>query len=155
MGMVQSLVAISAEDAGRVRAGSLKTWALLDGEGGIDLDKAWQGLHFLLCGDAWGGEGPLADALMGGEEIGEELGYGKARYLEPAAARAVHEALSALSEHALRERFDPEAFLEEEIYPEIWEEPDAVDYPLSYFEPLRAFYADAAGRGLGVLMAVT
>jgi hypothetical protein len=45
-----------------------------------DVDKAWQGLHFLLTGSAWNGEPPLNFLVSGGREIGDvDVGYGPAR----------------------------------------------------------------------------
>src|SRR5262245_58137806 len=47
----------------------------------LDTDKAWHITHFLLTGEAWGGAEPLANAVLGGTEIGDEdVGYGPARY---------------------------------------------------------------------------
>jgi hypothetical protein len=48
----------------------------------LEVDKAWHGIHFLLCGDAEGGEPPLGSAVLGG--IAEEFlpgrrGAGKRR----------------------------------------------------------------------------
>ncbi|HLN65323.1 MAG TPA: DUF1877 family protein, partial [Symbiobacteriaceae bacterium] len=49
-----------------------------------DVDKAWHGIHFLLNGDPWEGEGPLYDAVLGGDAIGETDGdYGPTRCLTP------------------------------------------------------------------------
>lgn len=43
------------------------------GEGeGVDLDKAWHGLHYLLTGTAWEGEPPLNVLAAGGREVGTE-----------------------------------------------------------------------------------
>ena len=55
----------------------------------IDIDKAWHGIQFLLANDPWGGEPPLANAVLGGTEIGDDVGYGPARYLNADEVRAV------------------------------------------------------------------
>lgn len=53
----------------------------------LDLDKSWHGIHYLLTGTAWGiGEGAGA-AILGGDEIGEDGGYGPARLLDPETVR--------------------------------------------------------------------
>jgi len=46
----------------------------------VSLDKAWHGLHYLLCGALEPAPGPLGQAVFGGTEIGEDPGYGPARY---------------------------------------------------------------------------
>jgi len=40
-----------------------------------DVDKAWHGLHYLLTGEAEGGEEPLSLAILEGTEIGPELDF--------------------------------------------------------------------------------
>lgn len=48
----------------------------------IDLDKAWNGIHYLQTGAALEGDPPLNFILFGGVEIGfEDVGYGAARAL--------------------------------------------------------------------------
>ena len=46
----------------------------------VSLDKAWHGLHYLLCGKLEPAPGPLGQAVFGGSEIGENRGYGSERY---------------------------------------------------------------------------
>jgi len=121
----------------------------------MDVDKAWHGIHFLLTGDPDGGEAPLAWAVLGGEEIGEEIGYGPARFLTPQQVKQVSEALAALGESALRERFDAEAMAKAEIYPDgIWvrEGEEALEYLVENYRELVVFYAGAAARGDGALI---
>src|SRR3954470_8881166 len=60
----------------------------------LDIDKTWHVIHFLLTGEAWGGEPPLVDAVLGGTELPEtDAGYGPFRYLTPAEVRATSQAL--------------------------------------------------------------
>src|SRR5512147_1658720 len=45
----------------------------------FDIDKAWQGIHYLLCGDPWEGAPPLSDLVLGGTELGSaDYGCGPA-----------------------------------------------------------------------------
>ncbi|MCW7537951.1 YfbM family protein [Aquabacterium sp. A7-Y] len=123
----------------------------------LDIDKTWHGLHFLLTGESYGGEGPLAWAIMGGEPIGEDVGYGPARYLEPQQVREVAAALAPITVQALNARYDPAAFEKADIYPTgIWrsEGQGAFDYLAEWYEDLVAFYARAAERGDAVLLYV-
>ena len=95
MGMVQTIRAISDADIAAIKAGTLSSWDYLNEEPSTYLDKAWHGLHFLLCGDSWSPTGELGMALMGGEPVGKDGGYGKANYLTPEEVAAVHEAPTA------------------------------------------------------------
>jgi hypothetical protein len=125
-----------------------------EAEGGIDVDKAWQGLHYLLTGAATEGEGPQSLAIFGGEEFGPEIGIGSTRFLTPEQVRDVSAALADFSETELRANFNPQDMAAQKIYPNvIWvrDGEEALDYLLDSFRSLAEFYADAAARGDGVL----
>lgn len=120
----------------------------------IDIEKSWHGMHYMLAGASYGGEGPLALAVLGGEPIGEDLGYGPARFLTADQVKAVAAALDALGEEGFRSRYAPQAMEDAQIYPDIWvrEGDEALDYVMHYYRHLVAFYADAAQRGDGALL---
>jgi len=118
----------------------------------LDIDKAWHAIQFLLTGDAWDGEPPLQNAVMGGTEIGEEdIGYGPARSLTPAQVKAVASALASISGEQLWSRFDERAFAEAEIYPQGLTEEDK-DYIVGNYETLQKFFADAAAANDAMLL---
>src|SRR4051812_5134842 len=62
----------------------------------FDVDKAWHGIHFLLTGTEWEGDGPLAFMLQGGREISEELGYGPPHGFTSSEVKEIDAALRAL-----------------------------------------------------------
>jgi len=155
MGMYGVMKPVSQQDLDALIANDKLTNTILNDVGVVGLDKAWHAIHFTLAGDAWGGDGPLADAVMGGEKVGDDLCYGPARYLKPDAVRAVSSALSSLSTAAFSERLDPEALGAAEIYPGIWDDgPFANDYVSAHYELLRSTYEAAAAAGEGMLLAV-
>jgi hypothetical protein len=120
----------------------------------VDLDKAWHGIHWLLTGSVWEGKRPLADAIFGGEEFGENNGYGRPRHLCADCTAKVHTALTAVNDAELMSRYDGAAMNAAELYPVgIWEN-DGHEYTLDYLARLRAFYAHAAGRGLSVIQQI-
>ena len=121
----------------------------------LDIDKAWHGVHFLLTGTAEEAPGPLGQVVLGGTEIGDDLGYGPARYLAPDAVGTVATALDAASSDELRRGYDAAALEAAEIYPGGWSEPDKVDWVLEAFEDVRRFYRAAARRKSGVLVFFT
>lgn len=143
---------------GRAADGTADEITLGDGEGiETDLDKAWHGIHFLLTGSAYGGDHPYNFIATGGREVGDvEVGYGPARVLTAAQTREVHEALSAISDESLRQRFNPDEMMAQNIYPEIWdrddEEDDALGYLMEYVEILRGFLAQAVEERVGVVL---
>ncbi len=90
MGMVACFTSLSSEALGQLqKAPDLIEEYLYPDDGDseppnyIDLDKAWHGVHYLLTGQADGGELPHSLAVTGGEEFGPEVGYGPARFLIP------------------------------------------------------------------------
>ena len=119
----------------------------------LDIDKAWHAIHYTLNGSAWEGEEPLFLVVLGGEEIGEDAGYGPARYLTPDEVRQVAAALSTVGADQFSERFSPAQLDAAEIYPQIWERDGAegLEYVLFYYNQLVSFYGDAAKRGDAVL----
>ena len=92
---------------------------------------------------------PLSAALFGGEDVGDDLGYGHSRLLTPDRVRAVAAALESLDEAELRARADPATMERAELYPGIWgEEEELFDLMLlPSFQDLRHFYAEAPRQG--------
>jgi len=127
---------------------------------GIDLDKAWHGIHFLLTVSAWEGKEPLCYLVKGGGEIGDEdVGYCPARALRPNQIADWANALSAISSDDLRKRFDPNAMMKAEIYPGIWdratEEDDVLGYLLDHYEALRSFLGQTKNDSKGAIITLS
>lgn len=117
-------------------------------ENNIDVDKAWHGIHYLLAGDSTGGEPPLANVIPGGTEIGDDVGYGPAKYLNTDEVQAAADALRDITPDVLRSRYVASDLSKNEIYPEIWDDPDdeTVGYLTSWYATLRDYYIDAAAK---------
>jgi hypothetical protein len=110
----------------------------------VSIDKAWHGLHYLLCGKLEPAPGALGQAVFGGAEIGEDQGYGPARYFSPAQVAEIAAALQSPSlERELHARFDGAAMTQLGIYPGVWE-PDDRDWLIEAFHTVRDFYAAAS-----------
>ncbi|RKE11437.1 uncharacterized protein DUF1877 [Catellatospora citrea] len=120
----------------------------------LDLGKSWHGVHYLLTGTAWDISQGAGEAVLGGEEIGEDGGYGPARLFTPEAVRAVAAALDALDVDALRARFDPQAMTALDIYPNLWAEME-FDYLAQNLTDLHRFYRSAADDGQAILLVIT
>jgi Domain of unknown function (DUF1877) len=110
----------------------------------VSIDKAWHGLHYLLCGAPEPAPGPLGQAVFGGTEIGEDQGYGPARYFSPAQVAEVAIALQSPGlERELHARFDAAAMTQMGIYPGVWERDD-YDWLIDAFHTVRDFFAEAS-----------
>jgi hypothetical protein len=117
----------------------------------ISLDKAWHGLHFLLCGAAEPGPGALGQAVLGGIEIGDDLGYGPARYFTAAEVQEIARALDDPGlEQVLHARFNPALMEQYGLYPGGWDQ-QGDEWLIDAFRELRGFYAAASEAGHAVI----
>lgn len=120
----------------------------------LDIDKTWHLIHFLLTGNAWGGEAPLADAVLGGHELPDtDAGYGPFRYLEPEEVKLTAQALAGITSEALWSRFDAKKAEAAEIYPMPWGGDDGDrEYIRQHFEALKQYFAKAAASDSAMLL---
>ena len=128
------------------------------GAGFVDLDKAWQCLHYLLTGSALDAEPPLNFLLRGGTSVGDEdLGLGPARVFRPLEVAAIADALAGVTQPQLLSRFDLQKLEKLEIYPGRWSEVNlSSDYDLGYyfgpFEELKRVTLRAKAGRLAMLV---
>ena len=167
MGMVFIGRALSASELEAVRADPVVASTLLfadrfaepvaDPHLRVDVDKAWHGIHYLLTGTVWERGDGLGAAILGGDPIAEDAGYGPPRLLDPETVSTVAEALTEVDVDALRGRYDPAVMMAAGIYPDIWDEGDEPfdGYLAPNFLELRRFYQAAAAGGQAVLVAIT
>lgn len=120
-------------------------------EHSISLDKAWHGLHYLLCGMPGPTPDPLGQAVFGGEELGSDNGYGPARCFTPSQVAEIARALKAKGlEAVLVNRFDIADLTQMGVYPGTWDEDDR-DWLIEAFRTLRAFYKEASAANHAVV----
>lgn len=122
-----------------------------DEDSSIDIDKAWHGIHFMLTGEQFDGTPPLSDVIFSANTIGDDVGYGPARYLTAAEVAAVADALRKLTPEEFGKRFDAGALKANEIYPRIWSGQEDLEYLVSSYAHLRNYYFDAASKGNAML----
>lgn len=149
--------------ARRVRATTLETATSDDlralvqwGEPGlVDIDKAWDGIAWLISVERRERPYMLPDpslpetqAVYGVDPEDSALLF---RY-SPARVQRIADALGPLGDDALRAHFDPAAMQDADVYPRIWDEGEgAFEYLLSHFHALRRLYLDAAAAGDGLV----
>ncbi len=121
----------------------------------ISIDKAWHGVHYLLCGQSAAGSDLASQVIMGGTEVGGDLGYGPARYFKPDQVAAIARELSRPNlEAEMDARFDPDQMMQLGIYPVQFDDPDDREWLMDAFRQLRQFYVDASAGGLAVLTCI-
>jgi Domain of unknown function (DUF1877) len=129
--------------------------ALASGKGAdISIEKAWHGVHYLLCGKAQPGSDLASQAVMGGTEIGEDLGYGPARYFAADQVVAIARELTRPNlEAEMTARWDPDRMKTLGIYPAQFG-PHDDQWLMDAFRTLRQFYVDASAANLAVVTCI-
>ncbi|USB32988.1 YfbM family protein [Paenibacillus sp. YPG26] len=158
MSMIGNLKQISEETLDLIIKGEVDPEAVVfdEEDEGLDLDKSWHAIHFLLNGSAWEGEAPLFNVILGGKEVGEDLGYGKTRYLTNKEVQEVTLTLVNITEEDLKQRFDAAVMNELEIYPfDDWSGDEEMDYVLSYYTDLKEYYMEAVRQGNAMLLFIS
>ncbi|MCB9497738.1 MAG: YfbM family protein [Fibrobacteria bacterium] len=121
----------------------------------VDIDKSWHAIHFTLAGSSDGGEGPLASAVFGGIELGDDMGYGPVRYLDAERVRVIADRLTELGVEGFKARFSLDRLAEADIYPSgIWaaEGDEAAAYVFSFLPSFFGVYEECASKGRAILL---
>jgi hypothetical protein len=162
MSMICELFALDADELQRVRSNPDEViWSYFDGDAHpprLDLDKSWHGLHFLLTATAWDGSYPLSFLCKGGEEIGEDFGYGPARLVAAPDTALLAATLNQQEPGNFVKAFSKASFKSAEIYPHVWSSDEPEDELRKWYEEtyrdLRQFIADAASSGKAILVTI-
>ena len=121
----------------------------------LDIDKAWEGIIFLLTGQCLAeADHPLVAVLFSGQMVDsdQDLGYGPAHYLRPHQVAELNDQIAAITVDDLKQRSDAAQMMELGVYPEIWEDDDeAFDYLSGYFTSVQQFYSDAASNQQAII----
>lgn len=123
----------------------------------IDIDKAWQGIHYLFNFSPWEGSPPAKWIIFGDIPIRSfDGGYGPARYLNPSQVSYVYQLMESISEDELKKRYDPVQFDKAEIYPTFWlrEKEEAFEYLIRHYRQLKTLYQKAVVAGEHILMII-
>ncbi|MGW3783637.1 YfbM family protein [Micromonospora chokoriensis] len=130
----------ACEYAGDLRMGDLDEEV---SSRGMDTDKAWAGLQYLLAK-----LGPPVDVIGGGEPMTkDEWGYYAPRLISADDVADAAQFLDATSFASLAEHYDPIEMMSAEVYPAIWDQDWALSYLEDYYKLLAAlFHAAAAHR---------
>jgi len=121
----------------------------------LNIDKAWQAIHYLLTGQAEGGDPPLADVIFGGIELPDRHNYTEGsplRVLSSTEVRTIADELAAIPPDRLLARGTISDMAQQNIYSVSDDEPAEQDYIAHYYGLLRDFYLDAARKSYGLLL---
>ncbi|HEX6685456.1 MAG TPA: YfbM family protein [Candidatus Limnocylindrales bacterium] len=111
--------------------------------------KSWNLLEFLLGRASFPVNVIYGDHVLDPEQ---DWGYGPASYLTPDRVRYASNALAALPFSQLAPGVTVAELKAARIYPDVWDELDAVEWGGGYYERLTAFFGAAADSGDAILM---
>jgi hypothetical protein len=118
----------------------------------LNIDKSWHAIHFLLNDSNWSGTPPLFNVILGGKEIGEDVGYGPVRYLTCEEVKELSVSLENIGDDIIS-KYNADKLNENEIYPQLWEEDEQVkEFLKSCFIKVKNFYNKAASDHKAVLL---
>lgn len=122
---------------------------------GVDLNKTFRGLHYLLAGEAWAGPEPYCFLLSGGVVIGLYNQETEVRAINSDQLAAFELALRSIDRAELLRRYDAKALAEAIKYPIFdWNDVCIRDFVFEKFEELKTFLAEAKKQGKGMLIFV-
>jgi Domain of unknown function (DUF1877) len=159
MSMIGHFLVVSAEKLEELRREPETVSSFLDatvedqdelGADFLDVDKSWHGIHFLLTGSVREGNAPLKWVVFAPSELGEDVGNGPARVLEPDEVVEVSKALAPVTPDKLKRKCDWKLMNDSEIYPQGWRVGDE-DFIADNFVALKKLYESAARRHMAVI----
>lgn len=123
----------------------------------LDIDKSWEAIFYLLTGHPIAEEeetNPPLSWILFNENVveGQDMGFGPACYLTIDQLRQLNKALESITKEVIRQKYNGKEMNEAGVYPEVWEEPESLDYVLDYFEQLKAFLKTAETNNMAVIM---
>ena len=158
MGMIGCYVSVPEADIAKIEGDEDYVNELIDNTelSSLSIEKAWQAIHFVLTGNPMESDGsPLGNAVLGGREVGDDMGYGPARLLVPNEVKKTAEALEKISTEEFAKRIPKSDFANNDIYVFSGEDPedeDIIEELSGYYTELRTHFQESAARGDGMLL---
>lgn len=120
----------------------------------LDIDKSWQAIQYLLCQDIDEGPPPMGYVvpMMVENAIDCDLDFG-AFYLTSEQVEEGYDYLNTLDEETVKEMYDFQAMVADEVYPIATDddEEEFYRYIYSYLMDIKAFYKEATDKGNAVI----
>lgn len=163
MSMIGNLYRVSTKDLKEILHDSSLLENMIYSENGssitdlLDVDKSWEAIFYLLTGhpvaEIEDTKPPLSWTLFSGQLVdeGQDMGYGPAHYITAEQVKQLNRELDKITSDDLRQKYDGKKMNDAGIYPEVWDEPESLDYVLDNFEQVKEFYRMAEKENKGVI----
>jgi Domain of unknown function (DUF1877) len=123
----------------------------------IDLDKSWDGLHFLLTENTIQQSSHFLTQIFQSKDVlnvYQDMGYGPANYLDSSTVKELNSELQKISSEDLKSKYDPDLMNDKGIYPGMWNM-EAWEYFEEYFMILKNFYKTASENDEAIIMFIS
>jgi len=126
----------------------------------FEMDKLWDGLHFLLTGVSAcepQKEDFLSQAIVGSTKFIDDNDFDHIAYTPHDKVKSIVEELRKVKIDELIDNFQPKAFAQNGIYPNIWmrENKESIQKELkNCFIELKEFYEKALDEGNGIIISI-
>ena len=124
----------------------------------LDIDKSWQAIHFLLCGDLDDGEPPLGYVvpLIDAQFFDSDFDFGSF-YLFHSQIKKAFAKIKEIDKESFRRLYDFPLLLEESIYPLTPEESEEEFFQYLYqnFEAIKGLYHQALETNSGLIFYIS
>lgn len=154
MGMIGQYVAMPNELIVKLAEGSLLLNDVdLQKYEGLDIDKSWEGIHFWLTEELNDGEPPQGYVVPLRDEQYLDFGSFGAFYLFVDQVKEAAVYLERVTEDELKERYDFQTMVDEQIYPLVEgdEQQEFYDYMKVNLDEIGRFYAKSVAEGKGIV----
>ncbi|MBQ8134325.1 MAG: YfbM family protein [Clostridia bacterium] len=123
-----------------------------------DVDKLWQGIHFLLTGETDPIDGdPVSEFVFGTKTFFDGKYDDYIAYILPEDIQKVVDAVNKIDIDLLLKEFDPQKFAKADVYPNIWMRDDRNELAgmlKETFTDMLSFYQKVLVDGNGIIVSI-
>lgn len=144
MGMIGQYVLVTDEELSKIKNNELDIYFK---ESDLDIDKSWQLLHFILCGEIGGGEPPLGHVVPLNDSIIDNDSLGTF-YLTASEVEEAYLAIKDLSASDFNNMFNFQDLMDEQLYPLVEDDDpnEILEYTYNYFLEIQKLYKQAVSN---------
>lgn len=119
----------------------------------LNISDTWAGMNFLVNEHVKFGPYPLGYLVLSRNKLKGSSTFSNLSYNSAQVVGDIHARLGSMNKALLKERFVPQRFQDEAIFPEDrWEDEDAFDKIFDNFKKLRKFYQTCNETGSAIIM---
>lgn len=149
MGMIGQYLLVTDEELSKLKNNELDIYFK---ESDLDIDKSWQLLHFILCGEIGGGEPPLGHVVPLNDSIIDNDSLGTF-YLTASEVEEAYSAIQDLSADNFNKMYNFHDLMDEQLYPLVENDDsyEIFEYTYSYFLEIKDLYKQAVANKQSVI----